>query len=360
MGLLELTLRDFRVFRDFTLRPDPDAVTVLLSENGTGKTSVLEGVYALSTAQSFRTTLASDMIRTHQSVAEVHGLVLAGERRVQIDLTLQRGPRNTMKRMLVNGQRPGSRAELASALPVTVFTPEGVAIVRAGPDGRRNFLVTLLGDVRPHTAPYYERFQRVLTQRNAVLRSANGQPLTATKLTELDVWSSEFAELGEGVAQLRHEVIEQLAPLTQAFYRELSGRHDDVTVHYEQCWSGPLAEALAASRQEERHRGYTVVGPHRDDIAITLNGRDARRQASQGEQRSLALALRLAGHALVQNERDVTPLLLLDDVFSELDPLRSDRLLRLLPPGQTLVTTATPLPAAMTPAVIVDVSTMGR
>jgi DNA replication and repair protein RecF len=107
---------------------------------------------------------------------------------------------------------------------------------------------------------------------------------------------------------------------------------------------------------DDRFRGYTTIGPQRDDILLTLNGRDARRQASQGEQRSLALALRLGGHELVQRTRGVDPLLLLDDVFSELDPQRSDRLLRLLPVGQTLVTTASPLPLAMSPAAVIDLT----
>jgi DNA replication and repair protein RecF len=107
---------------------------------------------------------------------------------------------------------------------------------------------------------------------------------------------------------------------------------------------------------DDRFRGYTTIGPHRDDIELSLERRDARRQASQGEQRSLALALRLAGHELVRQQRGVDPLLLLDDVFSELDPLRSHRLLGLLPVGQTLVTTASPLPGALTPAAVIDLS----
>ena len=110
MGLHELTLRSFRPFDEFILRPDPGAVTVLMSPNGTGKTSVLEAVYALATASSFRTTTASDMIKTHRDLAEVHGILFQEERRVQVDLTLHRGVRNTTKRMLVNGQRPTSRA----------------------------------------------------------------------------------------------------------------------------------------------------------------------------------------------------------------------------------------------------------
>ncbi|MDE3065348.1 MAG: DNA replication and repair protein RecF, partial [Acidobacteriota bacterium] len=129
-----------------------------------------------------------------------------------------------------------------------------------------------------------------------------------------------------------------------------------VSLAYERSWEGELLEALGRCREEDRVRGHTTIGPQRDDLAVTLDGRDARRQASQGEQRSLALALRLAGHHLVQARRGVDPLLLLDDVFSELDPGRAERLLHLLPAGQTLVTTASPLPTGMTPAVVVDLT----
>ena len=133
MGLHELELRNFRAFNEFLFEPDRDAITVLLSPNGTGKTTILEAVYALATASSFRTNAASDLIRSGESMAEVHGVLFHQERRVQVDLVVTRGVRNTTKRMLVNGQRPRSRADLSDALPLTIFTPEGVDVVRQGP-----------------------------------------------------------------------------------------------------------------------------------------------------------------------------------------------------------------------------------
>jgi DNA replication and repair protein RecF len=128
-------------------------------------------------------------------------------------------------------------------------------------------------------------------------------------------------------------------------------------MHYEPSWSDDPAAALHEALRQDISRGYTSVGPHRDDVLLSIGGRDARRQASQGEQRSLALAWRLAAHRLVTQQRNVEPLLLLDDVFSELDPLRSQRLLALLPAGQTLVSTASPLPIGMAPALVVDLTT---
>lgn len=358
MGLHELTLRNFRPFEELVFHPDHDAVTVLLSPNGTGKTSVLEAVYALATASSFRTASASDMIRSHHDLAEVHGVLFQNERRVQIDLTLHRGLRNTTKRMLVNGQRPTSRTVVAEVLPLTVFTPEGVDVVRQGPDHRRTLITNLLTDVWPHTGDVIERFAKVLQQRNALLRALQGMRPTTAQREELAVWNAEFCTAADELIELRRRLLVQLAPSITHFYQELAHNDLAVATDYEISWSGELSDALLGALSDDVHRGYSTIGPHRDDIIFQLDTRDARRQASQGEQRSLALAIRLAGHELVLRERNVAPLLLLDDVFSELDPVRSDRLLRLLPVGQTLVTTASPLPQAMTPGVVVDVTVM--
>jgi DNA replication and repair protein RecF len=356
VGLHELTLRQFRLFEEFSFEPDPDAITVLLSPNGTGKTSVLEAVHALATASSFRTNAASDMIRTGESIAEVHGVIFQRERRVQVDLTLTRGVRNTTKRMLVNGQRPRSRAELAEALPLTVFTPEGVDVVRGGPEHRRTYLTTLLTDVEPTSGEVVERFHRVLSQRNALLRGLDGLRPSSPQQSELDQWTSDFVEASEQLLLRREALVEKLAPQVRRYYQALAEDQRDVGVVYERSWGDGLLGALERAFHDDRARGYTTVGPHRDDLELLLEGRDARRQASQGEQRSLALAMRLAGHELVRVERGVDPLLLLDDVFSELDPVRSDRLLGLLPSGQTLVSTASPLPSGLHPAVVIDLT----
>jgi DNA replication and repair protein RecF len=358
VGLEELTVRDFRLFRELTFTPDPDAVTVLLSANGTGKTSVLEAVYALATATSFRSAAASDMIRAGSDLAEVHGVAHQRERRVQVDLTLTRGAHHTTKRMLVNGQRPRSRAEIAEVLPLTVFTPEGVDVIRQGPENRRVYLTNLLTDVDPSNGEVVERFHRVLSQRNALLRALEGRWPGVAQRDELDVWTHDFAQVSCQVVTARVELVAQLAPLVDEAYRALAETDQVVTLDYERSWEGPLEEALGRCRDEDRVRGHTTIGPQRDDAAVTLDGRDARRQASQGEQRSLALALRLAGHRLVQGRRGVDPLLLLDDVFSELDPARAERLLHLLPVGQTLVTTASPLPSGMSPAAVVDLTAL--
>jgi len=356
VGLHELTLRNFRLFESFTFAPDTTGVTVLLSPNGTGKTSILEAVYALATASSFRTSAASDMIRTNESLAEVHGVLFNDQRRIQVDLTLTRGARNTTKRMLVNGQRPTSRAALSEVLPITIFTPEGVDVVRQGPEHRRTLLNTLLTDADLSTGDIIERFAKVATQRNALLRRWQGQMPGPSGRSELAVWDAEFCVAAELLVAAREALVSALSPLVEENYRLLAQNDQRVALGYERSWSGGLADALQASLGDDVARGYSTVGPHRDDVAVRLDGRDARRQASQGEQRSLALAWRLAGHTHIRQQRGIEPLLLLDDVFSELDPVRSDQLLKLLPASQTLVTTASPLSRAMSPAVVLDIS----
>jgi len=331
-------------------------VTVFLSPNGTGKTSVLEAVYALATAQSFRTSSAHDMIRTNETQSEVHGVLFQNERRVQVDLTISKGLKNTTKKMLINGNKPKSRTELADVLPITIFTPEGVGIVRESPENRRSFLTGVIEDKEPKTAVLIERFNKILKQRNALLYALDGQTLTTSQKNELDIWTSDFIDVSIEVIEEREKTIALLLPLVQHFYEELSQSQTPIGVSYERSWSGDLSSALTKCLHDDIFRRHTTAGPHRDDVMLSISTRDARRQASQGEQRSIALALRLAGHNLVKQERGVEPLLLLDDVFSELDPLRSNRLLQLLPTGQTLVTTASPLPNGMNPAVVIDVT----
>jgi len=275
---------------------------------------------------------------------------------VQVDLTISKGLRNTTKKMLINGNKPKSRIELADVLPITIFTPEGVGIVRESPENRRTFLTGVIEDKEPKTAVLMERFNKILKQRNALLYAFDGQTPSTSQKNELDTWNSDFIDVSNEVLAVREKTIAQLLPLVQHFYEELSESSTPIGVSYERSWSGNLSTALTKSLNDDLYRRHTTVGPHRDDIMLSINTRDARRQASQGEQRSIALALRLAGHNLVKQERGIEPLLLLDDVFSELDPLRSNRLLQLLPTGQTLVTTASPLPHGMNPAVVIDVT----
>jgi DNA replication and repair protein RecF len=168
--------------------------------------------------------------------------------------------------------------------------------------------------------------------------------------TTLDVWDTKLVEAGTALARERVVLLDRLGPLLGAAYDRVANRPAHVEARYESVWWGEgLESALAATRDQDLRRGVSLVGPHRDDVSLAVGGLPARTQASQGEQRSLALAMRLAAHEVVTEAADTAPVLLLDDVFSELDPDRCDALLASLPAGQTVLTSASGLPPRAAP-----------
>jgi DNA replication and repair protein RecF len=197
---------------------------------------------------------------------------------------------------------------------------------------------------------------RVVKQRNTLLKQAAGRLNDETEIT-LDVWDAKLADLGEQFGHARSVLIAKLDPLTLEAYEQLAGRPTPVELRYEPDWRRMgLANALAGARTDDVRRGVSTVGPHRDDVDLFLNGMPARTHASQGEQRTLALALRLAAHRLVAERTGSAPVLVLDDVLSELDDERATALLRHLPPGQVVLTTAASLPTAAHPDAVVRIS----
>jgi DNA replication and repair protein RecF len=194
----------------------------------------------------------------------------------------------------------------------------------------------------------------VLRQRNALLKQVGGHLDDAAEVT-LGVWDAKAAASGSRLAELREGLVTRLGPAVQQAYRDLSGGGDLVEVGYRRSWAGPLDEALASGRRDDLRRGLTLVGPHRDELVLALNGLPARTHASQGEQRCLSLALRLAGHRELAAELGAPPILLLDDVFSELDRDRSAALLDALPMGQAFLSTAGALPEGARPDAVFEV-----
>jgi DNA replication and repair protein RecF len=196
---------------------------------------------------------------------------------------------------------------------------------------------------------------RVLRQRNALLRQSGGRVTPEVEAT-LAVWDIKLVEAGEALADARAGLVEDLAPVLAEAYDQVAGRPAHVRVAYQAPWREQgLAAALEAARTDELRRGVSLVGPHRDELVLTLDDMPARTHASQGEQRSVALALRLAAHRVVTDATGSPPILLLDDVFSELDPDRGAALLAHLPPGQTLLSSASGLPPGAEPELVLRV-----
>jgi DNA replication and repair protein RecF len=274
-------------------------------------------------------------------------------REVLIEAELPRVGRN---RVQVNRQKLQRTRDLLGVMRVTVFAPDDLVIVKGGPGDRRRFLDDALVALRTSYDSLRLELDRVVRQRNTLLKQAGGR-LTDEVAVTLDVWDARFAELGEQLGYARATLVARCQPMVSEAYEQLAEATAPVELVYEPEWRATgLVAALATARTDDVRRGVSTVGPHRDELGIGLNGLPARTHASQGEQRTLALALRLAAHRLVAERTDSTPVLVLDDVLSELDPERSTALLEHLPAGQVVITTASPLPPAAAPERIIEIS----
>ena len=351
MRVTHLWLTDFRNYTTAELSPAP-GLTVVTGSNGEGKTNLLEAIGYLATLSSFRGAPGEALVRDGCSTAVVRAEGERDGRGVLIEAELRTNGRD---RVQVNRQPLKRTRDLLGALRVTVFAPDDLVVVKGGPAERRRLLDDVLVSLHPKWDALQRDVDRVLKQRNTLLRQASGRLTPEVEIT-LDVWDAKLVELGDALATAREETLRSLEPEIGKAYDQVAHTAADVGAVYQRSWQGSLADAVAASRNDDVRRGVTLVGPHRDDVVLTIGGLPARTHASQGEQRSLALALKLGSHRLVTDAVGEAPILLLDDVFSELDPERSDALLHHLPPGQSLLSTAGVLPEGASPELLVRVS----
>jgi DNA replication and repair protein RecF len=244
---------------------------------------------------------------------------------------------------------------------VSVFSPDDLALIKGGPAERRRLLDDALVSLHPQHAETIAAVDRVLRQRGALLRQAGGKA-TPEIVTTLDVWDTKLAEHGAALATARRALVARLEPVVAKAYAGVAEGAATVRMRYVASWPdegdderGALHAALTAARTDDLRRSVSTVGPHRDELDLQIGTLPARTHASQGEQRSLALALRLAVHDVVTETTGAAPILLLDDVFSELDPHRSAALLASLPTCQAILTTAGVLPRGASPAATVRI-----
>lgn len=357
MSVRHLELADFRIFRAASVDPEQEGTTVITGSNGTGKTSVLEALAYLGTRRSFRGAPPEAMVRAGAESAIVRAEIDRPDSPMLVEAQIQPAGRS---RVRVNRKAVSATRDLAGAAPCTVFSPEDLVIVSGGPKGRREVLDDALALLDAEGARAVDETERVLRQRAALLRQSGGradEEVTAT----LDVWDQRLADAGKVLVAARERLVADLGPLVASAYSHLAGAGEQVVMgqRYVRSWEGDLLDALAARRIDDLRRGVNTVGPHRDDLLLQIEGREARTHASQGEQRCLALALRLGVHELIRSRTSLVPTLLLDDVFSELDPARSRALVAELPAGQAILTTAAPLPEGIAVARVLPVESLG-
>jgi DNA replication and repair protein RecF len=348
MHLAGLWLTDFRCYRQADLR-FPPGITVIRGANAQGKTSLLEAIAWVASGSSFRGVADQALVRSGSETAVLRAETVDGTRVQLLEAEIHVRGRNRVRLNRHSVTRAKDRAEF---MRVTVFAPDDLRIVKGGPGGRRDYLDDLLVSTAPRFAGVHSDYERLLRQRNALLRSGLHH---SDDVTTLEVFDTQLARAGAQLTAGRLAMLERLTPLVVEVYRELADDAPLVQAEYESTWRDAddreleraLLASLRALRRAELERRVTLAGPHRDEWRLHIGTLDSRLHASQGEQRTLSLALRIAGHRLATEVAGAPPILLLDDVFSELDEQRSAALLAHLDLGQTIVTTAGAVPPAV-------------
>ena len=348
MTVKHLWLTDFRKHREVDLSLDP-GVTVVVGTNGRGKTNLIEALVWLSRGMSFRGAPTEALVRDGAERAFVRAEVETAGRTVLLEAELVASGRN---RIQVNRQRVTRLRDLLGHFRTTVFGPDDLRLIKGGPGDRRGWIDDLLVDLHPGNHALRGDMDRILRQRNTLLKQARGRSTPEVETT-LDVWDTQLIEVGERLASARREILIGLVPEVEVLMDALTGGRSRVAMQVVDQWSSEgLAAALVSARPNDLRRGVTTVGPHRDEVLFSLDDMPARTHASQGEQRSIVLALRLAGHRLVADRTGSEPVVLLDDVFSELDAGRCAALVGLLPSTQAVVTSAGMVPEGVKAGVV--------
>jgi len=342
MHLTWLELTNFRPYE--SLRFDPaDGVNILVGDNGSGKTTVLEAIGYLGMMRSFRGVPDAALIREGSSSAVVRGGIGGSATETEVACEL---PLEGRRAILVNGKKPQRLRDVLLTIPIVAFVPDDLDVIKRGPAIRRDYLDDLSSRLWPQAGQDLTEYERSVRQRNSLLKHEG----LNTDQASLEVWDLRMADAGARVLLHRRNLAVALQPHLQSAYSIVGGQ-GSLTWAYRSTWRSEAAgsfdelkEALVGALDEKRRKDMevrtTTVGPHRDEPNFLLDGRLTRTHASQGEQRTAALALRFGAYRIIEETRDVKPILLLDDVFSELDSDRAHRVVSLIEDGQVFVTTA--------------------
>ena len=330
MKVLELRASGFRNLE--TLRFFPcGGLNAVTGENAQGKTNLLEAMWLFTGGRSFRGARDQELVRAGAQEARLSLTFFSGGREQRAELTLRGGARQAV----LNGVPKRGMAELIGRFCAVVFSPEHLSLVKGGPAERRAFLDSALCQAKPSYAIAYARYRRTLNQRNALLKDIARHPELEDTLP---IWDDRLCRSGAVLIRERRAYLERFAPRASAHYAGIAHGREELRLTYEPSCGGDMAESLRRALREDIRFGHTSVGPHRDDIGIEIGGMAARLYASQGQQRSAVLAMKLAEAAVLAEACGEEPVVFLDDVLSELDGSRQLYLLSSLSGRQSFLT----------------------
>ena len=351
MFLKKLKLNNFRNYIDFEEQFD-HLKTIIIGQNAQGKSNILEAINLIATSQSDRAERDNDLVYWNKEYALIFAEIKSKDSELEIALQINPGGRRKLK---INGvPKKSPQADLLGNFFAVMFSCDDLYLIKGSPSTRRRWLDSVLFqlDIKYHR--FTHDYQKLITQKNALLKKAQETRMQKKELKEqLEIWNEQIINLGTEIIFSRFNFIEEISPVARDFLNNISKHTEEFDLIYKSTISEDLKlsanktkikelfqDSLIKLLDEELARGQSVIGPHRDDLTFLINKKEAKSFASQGQQRSIVLAIKLAELKVFEHKKDEIPVLLLDDVFAELDESRQDFLLHNLPENiQTFLTT---------------------
>lgn len=329
MMIKRLKLQNFRNYKDESVQFAPE-INILYGDNGQGKTNILEGIYYLLTGKSYRVQREQELLRWEQNEFHLYGDFIMSHHRVSLESHYK-----DKKKMVKINQVPCRRlSDFVGTINVIFFSPDDLIMIKGGPTERRRFLDLHIAQMSPGHVSLLNAYNKIIQQKSALLKSYVERNL---KITQLQLWNDQLLEFGSKIIRNRSDLVEKLQNVSGHIYTDLTSQKEKIQIMYLSLGKKTIDEAISEfpkllndKLEQEVERQMVLVGPHRDDVQILLDGKPARLYASQGQQRSIVLSLKLGELGLIHQKKGEYPLLLLDDVLSELDRFRRDYLINFI------------------------------
>lgn len=339
MMIKKIHLQNFRNYENEMIQFFP-GTNILIGDNGQGKTNIIEGVYYLLTGKSYRVHREQELLRWNQSEFHLYGDFLIDHHKI----SLESHYKDKKKMVKINQVSCQRLSDFVGTINVIFFSPDDLVMIKGGPVERRRFLDLHIAQMRPGHVAILNAYNKAIHQKNALLKSFADKNY---KYSQIQLWNDQIIELGRKIILNRFDLTKRLQDAAEPIYEDLSSKKEKLKIVYNSLGKSSVEEAINEfpelmndKLEQEIERQMILIGPHRDDLQILLNNRPGRLYASQGQQRSLVLSLKLAELELIRQEKGEYPLLLLDDVLSELDRFRRDYLIQFIESSsiQTLIT----------------------